>query len=354
LWSQVLHLPYLGSMKLVEMQFGSFVYGTGIPTSDTDIKAVYMPDASDILLQRIRGTIVQNTKINPTDKNTSTDIDIETFALHQYLRLLMEGQTVALDMLFTPHSFHLKRAHPAWQDIWANRERFLHKGVSAFVGYTKQQAAKYGIKGSRVAATRKTLEFLKSLPDQGKKLGHYKAEILEWIQTVDSFDLSLGGHLIKVSQLPNRVGAMEDYLDVCNRKVPFHASTKFAVEQMQDLFDRYGERARAAESNQGVDWKALMHAVRVAHEARELLITANITFPRPEASLLLQIRKGELPYKQVAEIIENGLVSLAESQKASRLREAPDRDFADNLVLSWYGEHVASSVNLLSSLRTNP
>jgi predicted nucleotidyltransferase len=38
---------------VVEMRFGSHLYGTDTPDSDVDLKGVYLPEARDILLQRI-------------------------------------------------------------------------------------------------------------------------------------------------------------------------------------------------------------------------------------------------------------------------------------------------------------
>ena len=42
---------------VVKMKFGSHLYGTSTPLSDIDYKAVYIPEARDIILQRIQGTI---------------------------------------------------------------------------------------------------------------------------------------------------------------------------------------------------------------------------------------------------------------------------------------------------------
>src|SRR3954469_7121505 len=67
-----------------------------------------------------------------------------------------------------------------------------------------------------------------------------------------------------------------------------------------------------------------------------------ITYPCPEAALLLQIRKGELPYRQVAELLETGLERLEECQQLSTLPEAPDRAFAEDLVAECYGRQVAA------------
>ncbi len=83
-----------------------------------------------------------------------------------------------------------------------------------------------------------------------------------------------------------------------------------------------------------------MHAVRVASEAYELLMLHHITYPRPEAALLLQIRKGELPYQQVAELIEQGLADLGYAQSKSTLPAEPDRQWAEDFVHDRYLEHI--------------
>jgi hypothetical protein len=79
-----------------------------------------------------------------------------------------------------------------------------------------------------------------------------------------------------------------------------------------------------------------MHAVRVAREAEELLMHHTITYPRPEADLLLAIRKGELPYKEVAEMLEAGLDRREECHRISALPDRGDQATADQLVLAAY------------------
>ncbi len=77
----------------------------------------------------------------------------------------------------------------------------------------------------------------------------------------------------------------------------------------------------------------MMHALRVSREAEELLLHHTITYPRPEAELLLAIRKGELPYKQVAELLEQGLVRLEGCQRLSSLPDRGDQAAAEEMVL---------------------
>lgn len=311
---------------VVKMKFGSHVYGTNLPTSDTDIKQVYLPEPKALILQRVKNTLSVHTKKDLRAKNSADDIDIETFSYQEYLRLLLEGQTVALDMLFTPYNFYETVPHPGWHEIEENKEKFIHKGTSSFVGYCKTQANKYGIKGSRMASLKIAINFLRMLADDEKLINHWYA-----ITTL----CSTTEHMV-VEDVKGPHEVLLPYWNVCNCKMGQTISVAYARAQFEKIYDNYGERAKLAEKNEGIDWKALMHAVRVAGQAEELLLSGEISFPRPEAPLLLKIRQGQLPYKQVAEIIEQGLEKVEVAKTKSTLRETPDKEFADELVFSAY------------------
>lgn len=123
------------------MQFGSHAHGTNVPTSDLDFKAVRVPTADDALLQRVRPSINTKTKKDGTQRNGPGDIDFESFALQNFMAMLLEGQTVALSMLFTPEQWIIEQS-PEWAFIRENRQRWLHRSVSAFAGYCRQQSNK--------------------------------------------------------------------------------------------------------------------------------------------------------------------------------------------------------------------
>jgi hypothetical protein len=121
------------------------------------------------------------------------------------------------------------------------------------------------------------------------------------------------------------------------------ATVKEAANIYQKASEFYGKRVRLAQQMGGQDWKAMSHAVRIVREAEELLLGGKITFPRPEAKLLLQIRKGELPHGKVLELIETGLEIVELARLATDLPEQPDYDYADQLVASCYRSRVLSS-----------
>lgn len=318
---------------IVKMEFGSTVYGTTVPTSDVDVKGVYLPNSRDIIFGTALPSINKNTKKGSDSKNTADDKDEEYYSLKKYVDLLLEGQTVALDMLFVPEKHMITQDYTIWTEIQANKSKFLHSGYSSFVGYCKTQANKYGIKGSRMNAVQAILEYLRMLINND----NIHSKLSRFQDSIETFVMNENDEFIKIVMLENaQKTGLEPYLEVCNRKVAFHATFKYAIDTFQKIWDNYGERARLAQSNDGIDWKALMHAVRISKQAKELLLTHNVTFPRPEKDLLLKIRKGEMPYQDVAELIELGLQEIESAALVSTLPKEPDRVWAEQLIYDYY------------------
>jgi predicted nucleotidyltransferase len=306
--------------------FGSHVYGTNTENSDHDYKSIYIPSKRELLLNKAKPTIHHNSKSSSKERNNKDDTDHEIFSLQQYCKLLADGQTVALDMLFIPDNFIFNKSY-IWNEIKKNKNIFLNKNTASFIGYTKQQAAKYGVKGFRVNALRLILDFLNQQEKQYEKL-----QSLD----IEKFVKDCNNEHIKITMCKGPNNTLAPHLEICNRKIPFHSTIKYAKELFQRLFNEYGHRALLAEKNENIDWKALMHAVRVAAEAKELLLTGFITFPRPEKELLLKIRNGLIDYKKVASIIEEGLITLEETQKNSILPDKPNYEAIDDLIYDIY------------------
>lgn len=307
---------------IVRIKFGSHLYGTSTPTSDIDFKSVHVPSSRDILLQRVKGSVGDKREKSEGEKNVPGDVDDESYALHRYLGLLAEGQTVAIDMLFAPSPVF---SNPLWDHIQKNSERFLTKKSAAFVGYCRTQANKYGIKGSRVAAAKKAVEFFSSaVSGRGTT-----AKVGDFI-----LDGLIDEHT-RITEKETTPGKTETYFECCNRMVGFKNTVKEAHAIFSRIYEEYGARARQAQTNEGIDWKALSHAVRVGNEALELLRFHTISFPLANASHILEIKQGKRPYQEVAEEIEDLLVSVEEASRQSSLPDESDRKFIDDLV-----EHV--------------
>ena len=320
---------------IVRIKFGSYLYGTATPASDLDFKSVYVPDARSILLQRVKGSISTKRQKAEGEKNFAGEVDEEAFSLQRFLGLLAEGQTVATDVLFAPEANMEHQPATDWREIIANRHRLITSKSASFVGYCRQQANKYGIKGSRVAAARKALGVLdRAVEARGTtiKLSVIAQEIADVVGMTEHM------RIVPVLQAS---GATIDHWEVCGRKLSYAASLKNAQGVIATLVAEYGHRALKAEAQEGVDWKALSHAVRVARQAVELLTTGKITFPLADAEHILAIKTARLPYQQVAEEIERGLVEVEEASAKSTLPPEPDYEWIDDFVSQVYRDEIA-------------
>jgi hypothetical protein len=319
---------------LVEVKYGSHLYGTATAESDLDIKGIFIPQARDILLQRTVPVISLSRPKVHGENNTAADVDYELYNPEKYLSLLAKGQSVALEMLFAPDSALLSKPHPAWNVIKALAPQILTKRAVSFVHYCKQQANKYCIKGARIAAAKQALVMLTHLEEQygaATKLSTV-ADSLKPLADTSEF--------ITIEQIALANGSKESCIDICGKKALFNASIKSARLIVQNVIDEYGQRAREAERNDGVDWKALMHAVRVGHQALEFLKDHRITFPRPEAAHLLAIKQGKIHCKQVAEEIEQLLNDVERAAQYSTLPETYDQKIIDDFIEQLYVHQV--------------
>jgi hypothetical protein len=198
------------------------------------------------------------------------------------------------------------------------------------------QANKYGIKGSRVATVRKLLTLLMAAEERHGTTARL-AELAP-----DLVPLAGLPHLALI-ELPTPGGGMIRHLDVCGRKTPFTASIKTARQTVERLADEYGQRALQAERNEGVDWKALSHAVRVGREALELFRTGRITLPLPDADHIRRIKLGELPYDVVGSEIEGLLDAVEAAAAATTLPAEADQGLIDRLVGDAYRGKIVGS-----------
>lgn len=319
---------------IVEMRFGSHLYGTATARSDTDIKAVYLPDAADILLQRVLPTISESRPKAPGERNGPGEVDREIYSLQRYLELLVDGQTVAIDMLFAPDSVMLRPPEPLWRRIQALGPQLMGRRATTFLRYCRQQANKYGIKGSRLAAARQALALL---TEAEARLGGAArlAEIADDLAT-----LAASGPHIGLVDIEIQPGRPLRHLAICERKAPFNVALKDARALAARLVDGYGERARQAESQDGVDWKALSHAVRIGREAIELHETGRIAFPLGYADHLLKIKQGQLPYAEVAAEIEDLAETLETLAGSAEQPVASDLTSMEALVSEAYRAQI--------------
>ena len=303
---------------VVEMIFGSHLYGTATENSDMDYKGVFLPSKRDLFLNRVSKSVNRNTKTDNNGKNTANDIDSEFYSLHYFIELACQGQTVAMDMLFAPDD-KIIRSSDVWIKIIENRDKFLTKNLQAFIGYARRQASKYGCKGSRLADANAVIDFVNSEPVR-----------LHSIKLQDYWnELPTGEHIHKLE--PNQFGIR--FYQVCGRKIGETCSLQQLNEIVGKFYESYGERAKLAELNSGIDWKAVSHALRAAYQIKQILTEGRITFPLREAEFLIKVKNGELNFADhVSPLLDFLMDEVEELSAKSELPETVNREFWNNFI----------------------
>lgn len=316
---------------LVKAIAGSHLFGTNTESSDHDFKGVFLPSVDDLLLGKFDQTKHEKTNEVIGQKNTKDDVDIEYYSLDKFLKMLYQGQTTALELLFSPDE-SLLEVHPIWNEIRKDAHKFVNKKVSAFIGYTKTQADRYGIRGSRMETIEKSLDLFKRL---------LVLRRVWYLRDVDISELLKLEHVEIIEDKNNK-----KLLQICGKKFGFDTELSYIVRPLQQYYEEYGERSRLAKLNQGVDFKALSHSIRVSMQAQSLLTTGKIQLPMSaeNVTILKDVKAGKYDYLTVAKMIEENLDKVLELQKISTLPEEPNLKVFQDVQIGIYLRYIKGEI----------
>jgi len=304
---------------LVKMKFGSHLYGTDTPESDTDYKGIIIPTRDDCILNRIPKSINATTGQNDS-KNTKDDIDEEYYSIQYFMKLAAKGEMIVIDMLHAPEEMLLESTG-IWRSLQEHRSKFYTKNLSGYMGYIKKQAAKYGVKGSRLAAMKQVTTYL-------DKFDEDKAMKEVWI------DLPINEYCQYTFSKDN---LMQMY-EICGKKFGDTVKVGYVKKIVNVIYSKYGARAKQAERNEGVDWKAVSHAFRASEQLIEIYKTGDLKFPLANAKVITDMKTGKYHYKndKIQELLEANLVEVEALAAASEYPESFDDKWGDQFIINLY------------------
>lgn len=324
-----------GQKVLFLAYHGSHLYGLNTPKSDKDFKGVVIPTKEELLTGKEPKTCYSFTpKKEKHQKNDENDVDTTYFTLKAFIRLLVEGQNMAIEMLFTPRELYLQTS-PEWEFLVANRHLLIQKNISSFFNLARKQAYKYSVKGERMESLVKTIAWAKSFPPHEKPNFHLDSlnNLIEENKNLLDYE---NKPLIDFVSCQGPKKEEVKHLQVNNLKFPLTATFKHILKGLESKYNQYGSRSKEAHENNGADFKALSHAVRVGFEAKELLTTQNITFPLIQKDFVLDIKKGKYTFAEVEKIIEDLLNELNELKENTNLPELVDETYWNMFVDYFY------------------
>ena len=313
--------------KLATIPYGSRLYGTSDENSDWDWKYIVLPDIGDVLT----GKQIKNQFFCTSSdqvKNTSDDTDTELVPVQTFCKDFYAGQTYAIELAFAirQHTridgleIHDQRIVTIAHEL---TEDFLTSNINAMVGYAYHQAQLYSEKGNRLG---KLMEFRDMLVQVCKSADgtiglDSKLQIL-----IDMFegDPAMCGiipdKMLYITEVESSNG-MEKCFSVLEKKYPGNITMDEAILRANKTISKYGNRANEARINEGKDWKAISHAVRITNEALSVLNTEYVTLPLPELQVaqLLAIKYGMVPWEEVQTLLVSNIDKITQDQLTSNL-----------------------------------
>lgn len=320
----------MSELIIMKCLFGSHLYGLNTPNSDKDYKGIFFPKLEDLLLQKVPKSYHHSTGSGVT-KNTADDIDTEIYSLPYFIELACKGETVTIDMLHAQPK-HMVENTRLWEELQSERQRFYTKDMRSYVGYARKQAAKYGVKGSRLDAVEKVINFLDNSYNEEQKATLKIKDVIKKLPTNEYVQV--------VQMLDTKQGDLTFY-EVCTRK--FQDSLKLSElrNHCQNIYNEYGDRAKLAKMDLGVDWKAVSHALRASYQVLGILKDGDFEYPLPQTEFLLATKKGELNFvNEVQPELENLMVEIEILSKASKLPEKVNRNYWDAWLLDKYNDYL--------------
>lgn len=317
---------------------GSHLFGLDTKSSDKDYKGIYLPSKEEILLGNYSSTRSSSTGVNDT-KNSKDDVDVELYSLPKFFKMLHNGDTAALELLFTPDEFVVEST-PEWEYIRSFRSQLVSKKVSAMIGYARQQAAKYGIKGSRMGELSIVIAKLDELE---RSFDFPKPKLkLKWEELTEAFKKLRHVHEIELEMKTDQEDRKVPAFDILGKKFDHHCTFQHVLQHLKRTYKEYGYRAREAKKNNGIDWKALSHAMRVMFQGRELLLTHTISLPHVggRKDLLLSVKQGLVEFSEVSSMLEDQLQELEEIKVKSDLPERVSEDLTKKLTIELFEKVV--------------
>ncbi|MDR1489191.1 MAG: nucleotidyltransferase domain-containing protein [Desulfovibrio sp.] len=317
-----------GASLLFLTLFGSTLYGTETPgKSDVDVRGIFLPSPESLALNKAPKSLHFSTGNNER-RNLAGDVDIDLWsAQHWLLKLLPSGDTGALDVLFAPsHASRTLYRHPALDEVFANPLRLMDTGKGrAYAEYSLGQAKKYGIKGSRVGALRTVRVWLQEHcpePHSNERLGDY----------LDALAASCAD-----DRFCSIVAVQEERaLQLCGKLHMGTIRMEELARRVEADMRRYGARAEDAERNEGLDFKALSHALRALDQMEELLQTGRIVFPLRNREELIAVKEGRYPWRDVEPRILERLAAVDALRENAPFTGAYDAAFAETCLLACY------------------
>jgi hypothetical protein len=138
--------------------------------------------------------------------------------------------------------------------------------------------------------------------------------------------------VVKKENIRKLIPISDHFIEILQKENAYTQASR-EYNQYEDWKKNRNPARAELELKYGYDTKFVMHCFRLLSEGRELLEKGYITFPRPDAKYLMEVRDGLFSYDELSDILEKSDEKFNEWYKNSTLPEKPNRTAVDKLCI---------------------
>ncbi|MEN7551182.1 nucleotidyltransferase domain-containing protein [Rapidithrix thailandica] len=343
-------------LVIFECLSGSKAYGLDLPTSDVDLKGVYiLPEEQFFGFDYIG-------QVNDASNDTVF------YELKRFLELLMKSNPNLLEMLNVSEE-HILYKHPVFDQI--KEVNFLSKLCKkTFANYAISQVKKARGLNKKIMnpmpEERKTILEFCYIAGEGKSM-----ELRAWLHKNALNQEQCG--LVNIQHMPFLYALYYDerqelgFRGIMQKTAANEVALSSVPKSLQPLaylyFNKDGytcyckeykeywawvkkrNEARyqgTLEHGKNYDAKNMMHTFRLLDMAEEVLSSGIVIVKRPNREELLNIRSGCYEYEELLEMAEEKVQRIEALEKESTLPDVPDKVEIEKLLIKvrkdWYAQ----------------
>lgn len=333
---------------------GSQAYGTNIPSSDTDIKGVFILPKNDFF------------SLDYTPQISDKRNDIVYYEVGRFVELLAKSNPSMLEMLAMP-KFCIQIQHPIY-DIFKAEAVLSKQCRFTFAGYAMEQIKKaHGL--NKKIVNPMSLERKSILDFCYIVRNHGSISLKKWLKA-NEYDQNKCG-LVKIANMRDLYAVFYDHNDnlgykgIANKPTSNDVSLSSIPKSEKkvgifsfnlDGYSTYCKKYKAytdwvkdrnparyqntVEHGKNYDAKNMMHTFRLLDMAYEIATEGQINVHRPNRAFLLRIRSGEFEYQYLLNQAKDRLEEVKEAFEKCDLPERPDRKRLNEMLIGlreeWY------------------
>lgn len=342
---------------------GSKAYGLDLPTSDTDIRGIYILPNEHLLGLGYKEQMNDNTN------------DVVYYELNRFIKLLAQNNPNIIEELFVPKDKILyidSRIMP----LYENRHKFLSKKCRyTFGGYSISQIKKArGLNKKIVNPIPKEKQDVLDFCYIFEKDDGYMMLAKQWLKKHGKKQ-----ELCGLAEMPNGIQLYKLYYDTLaevksenpryanietydfkgligddsqelrHSEIPKgHNLNAFLwfnkdgyscyCKEYREYWEWVGKRNPVryndnAKHGKGYDGKNLMHCLRMLDMAIEIAKYGEVNLVRPNREWLLSVRRGEASYDEIISLIEQKKIEMDEAFDKSSLPDSVSDEFVHDIIM---------------------